>query len=112
TPTFGPCRRLDFELEVGFIVGVENRLGEPIPVERAEEHIFGLLLVNDWSARDIQRWEAVPLGPFNAKIFATSVSPWIVTLDALAPFRTEGPPQDPEPLPYLRHSGRATFDIA
>ncbi|HEX7045195.1 MAG TPA: fumarylacetoacetase [Burkholderiales bacterium] len=110
-PTFGPCRRLDFELEVGFIVGLENRLGEPVPVERAEEHIFGLLLVNDWSARDIQRWEAAPLGPFNAKIFATSVSPWIVTLDALAPFRTEGPRQDPEPLPYLRQSGKTTFDI-
>src|SRR6202790_1324609 len=99
-PTFGPSRSLDFELEVGCFVGPGNPLGQPIPVSRAAEHVFGLVLVNDWSARDIQKWEYVPLGPFLAKNFATSISPWVVTFDALEPFRTAGPPQDPEPLPY------------
>ena len=110
-PIFGACRKLDIELETGFIVGVPNALGEPIPCEQAEQHIFGMVLLNDWSARDLQAWEYVPLGPFNAKTFATSISPWIVTMDALEPFRTAQPAQSPEPLPYLRHTGDHAFDI-
>jgi len=111
-PTFGPSRLLDFELEMAFFVGGPgNPLGEPIPVESAEDHIFGLALCNDWSARDIQKWEYVPLGPFLSKNFATSISPWIVTLEALEPFRCQGPGQDPEPLAYLRAGGERTFDI-
>jgi len=110
-PTFGPSRLLDIELEMGFFTGPANPLGEPIPIDRAVDHIFGMALVNDWSARDIQRWEYVPLGPFLGKSFATSVSPWVVTLDALAPFRVDGPQQDPQPLPYLRQSGKAAYDI-
>lgn len=110
-PVYGPSRLLDFELETGFFVGPGNPLGHPIPISEASEHIFGLVLVNDWSARDIQKWEYVPLGPFLGKNFATSISPWVVTLDALEPFRTEGPVQDPEPLPYLQTSGRQTYDI-
>lgn len=110
-PTFGPCRKLDFELETAFIVGGGNPLGEPIPVADAERRIFGMVLLNDWSARDIQQWESAPLGPFNSKSFATSISPWIVTLEALAPFRAEGPRQEPEPLAYLRHAGPRAFDI-
>jgi fumarylacetoacetase len=110
-PSFGPSRSLDFELEVGFFVGPGNRLGEPIPIAQAPEHIFGLVLVNDWSARDIQRWEYVPLGPFLAKNFGTTISPWVVTLDALEPFRTAGPVQDPPPLPYLRSPGDWAFDL-
>jgi len=107
-PQFGPSRRLDYEMEVGAYIGHGNRLGEPIAVASAEEHIFGLCIVNDWSARDIQTWEYQPLGPFLAKSFATSVSPWVVSLDALEPFRVpafaraEG---DPEPLPYLQPGG-------
>ncbi len=101
-PEFGPSRRLDIELEMGFVTGPGNRLGEPIAASDAAEHIFGLVLVNDWSARDIQAWEYQPLGPFLGKSFATTVSPWIVTLDALEPFRVEGPEQDPKPLEYLR----------
>ncbi len=103
-PTFSPSRLLDYELEVGFFVGVANELGEPIPIDDAEDHIFGLCLVNDWSARDLQKWEYQPLGPFLAKSFATTVSPWVVTLEALAPFRTpafQRDPGDPRPLPYL-----------
>jgi fumarylacetoacetase len=110
-PVFGPSRKLDIELETGFIIGKGNALGQPVPCEKAEEHIFGMVLLNDWSARDIQAWEYVPLGPFNAKTFATSISPWIVTLDALEPFRIMQPEQDPEPLPYLRHAGAHGFDI-
>ncbi len=110
-PTFGPSTRLDFELEVGFLTGLGNERGRPIPVGEAEGHIFGLCLVNDWSARDIQAWEYRPLGPFTAKSFATTISPWIVTLDALAPFRVPPPPQDPEPLPYLRSLGDAAIDL-
>lgn len=110
-PTFGPCRLLDFELEMGFFTGPGNPLGKSIAVDDAEEHIFGLVLVNDWSARDIQRWEYVPLGPFLAKSFATTISPWVVPLDALEPFRVGGPAQDPEPLPYLRRMRPSTFDI-
>jgi fumarylacetoacetase len=111
TPVFGPCKLMDFELEMGFFVGTRNRQGEPVLVDNATENIFGLVLVNDWSARDIQKWEYQPLGPFTAKNFATSISPWIVTLDALAPFRCDSPDQDPEPLPYLRESDRGTYDI-
>lgn len=102
-PRFGPTQRLDFELEAGFFFGgPANALGTPIPIERAEEHIFGLVLVNDWSARDIQAWEYQPLGPFLSKNFATSISPWIVSLDALEPFRRRPSPQEPAPLAYLR----------
>jgi fumarylacetoacetase len=103
-PCFAPVRRLDYELEVGMLVGVGNEMGEPIPIAQAGDHIFGLCLVNDWSARDIQAWEYQPLGPFLAKSFATSISPWIVTAEALAPFRTAAAPRaagDPQPLPYL-----------
>jgi len=110
-PIFEACKLLDFELEMGFLTGPGNKLGEPIPVNRAHEHIFGILLVNDWSARDIQKWEYQPLGPFLAKNWATSVSPWIVTLTALEPFRIPGPKQEPEPLPYLKSKGNWTFDI-
>ncbi len=110
-PTYGPTRALDFELEIGFITGSGNVLGEPIQVDDAHRHIFGLVLVNDWSARDLQAWEYQPLGPFLGKSFATTISPWIVPLDALAPFRVPAPPQDPEPLPYLRPRRRLAFDI-
>ncbi|MDX1662598.1 MAG: fumarylacetoacetase [Candidatus Promineifilaceae bacterium] len=110
-PHFGPTEKLDFELEVGAFVGPGNRLGERVPVEEAERHIFGLVLVNDWSARDIQAWEYRPLGPFLGKSFATTVSPWVVPLAALEPFRVDGPPQSPEPLPYLRHEEPCAFDI-
>ena len=110
-PQYGPSRLLDFELEMGFFVGPGNRLGEPVPVEEAEEHIFGLVLVNDWSARDIQKWEYVPLGPFLGKSFATTISPWVVTLEALEPFRTAGPPPEKELLPYLQEDGPSAFDI-
>lgn len=111
-PIFGPTQKLDFELETAFVVGTGNALGESIAVDTAEEHIFGLVLLNDWSARDLQQWEYQPLGPFNSKSFASSISPWIVTLDALEPFRTPGPPQDPAPLAYLRERQRRGFDIA
>ena len=110
-PSFGPTRRLDFELEVGFVTGPSNERGRPIPPPRAREHVFGLVLVNDWSARDIQRWEYVPLGPFLGKSFATTVSPWVVSLDALEPFRVPGPVQDPPPLDHLRLDEPWAFDI-
>src|SRR5262249_31690510 len=110
-PTFGPSRSVDFELEMAFFVGPGNRLGEPIPIGRAAEHISRMVLLNDWSAGDIQKWESVPLGPFLAKNFGTSISPWVVPLDALEPFRTAGPVQDPEPLPYLRSPGDWAFNI-
>jgi fumarylacetoacetase len=111
TPVFGPSRSIDFELEMGFITTDANIMGENIPVHEAEDYIFGMVLLNDWSARDIQKWEYVPLGPFLAKNFATSISPWIVTMDALEPFRTKGPKQDPTPLPYLQQKGKYAFDI-
>jgi fumarylacetoacetase len=110
-PTFGPTRSFDYELEMAFLVGPSNPLGEPVPIDRAFDHIFGLVLMNDWSARDIQAWEYQPLGPFLAKNFATSISPWVVTLEALEPFRKPLPPQDPEPLPYLRTKNDFTCDI-
>ncbi|MHB8512706.1 MAG: fumarylacetoacetase [Actinomycetota bacterium] len=107
---FGPCEKLDFELEIGFISAVPNKLGDPVSVEQARDHIFGVVLVNDWSARDIQSWEYQPLGPFLGKSFATSISAWVVPLAALDPFKLEAPVQDPEPLPYLRPQGHV-FDI-
>jgi fumarylacetoacetase len=108
---FGPSRAMDFELEMGFFVGTESALGAPIPIERAAEHIFGMVLVNDWSARDIQKWEYVPLGPFLSKSFATSISPWVVTMDALAEFQRPLGTQDPEVLPYLRWADDCSYDI-
>lgn len=110
-PVFGPSQRVDFELETAFITTDANLMGEPIPIEEAEDYIFGMVLFNDWSARDIQKWEYVPLGPFLAKNFASSISPWIVTMDALEPFRVKGPKQDPQPLPYLQQEGAHAFDI-
>ncbi len=110
-PTFGPSRSVDFELELGSLIGPGNALGSSISTTDAAEHVFGMVLVNDWSARDIQKWEYQPLGPFLAKNFATSISPWVVTLDALEPFRVAGPKQDPEPLPYLQCDGPAGYDI-
>jgi fumarylacetoacetase len=111
-PAYGPSRLMDFELEMGFFVGPGNRLGEPIPIADAPDHIFGMVLVNDWSARDIQAWEYVPLGPFLGKNFATSISPWVVTMDALEPFRCAGPAQtDPQPLPYLVSPDHRAYDI-
>ena len=103
-PSFGPSKLLDYELEVGFFVGAGNSLGQPIPIDQAEEHLFGFCLVNDWSARDLQKWEYQPLGPFLAKSFLTTLSPWVVTMEALAPYRIpafERPAEDPQPLPHL-----------
>jgi fumarylacetoacetase len=111
TPVFGPSRLVDFELETAFITTDVNVMGENIPINEAEDYIFGMVLLNDWSARDIQRWEYEPLGPFLSKNFATSISPWIITLDALEPFRSKGPKQDPAPLPYLQQKGKNNFDI-
>ena len=112
-PVFGPSKSLDMELEMAFITTAANDLGKQISVDEAEEHIFGMVLLNDWSARDIQKWEYVPLGPFLGKNFATTISPWIVTLDALEPFRCESPKQDVDLLPYLQHQQRTdnSFDI-
>lgn len=111
-PIFSACKRLDFELETAFVVGKGNNIGQPIAVDNAFEHIFGMVLLNDWSARDIQKWEYVPLGPFNAKTFASEVSPWIVTMDALAPFKTPCPTQEPKPLAYLNEKDTdSSFDI-
>ena len=110
-PIFAPCKKLDFELETAFIIGTGNALGEPISLANAEDHIFGMVLMNDWSARDIQQWEYVPLGPFNAKTFGTSISPWIVTMEALEPFRLPGPSQEPTPLPYLQQVDSNNYNI-
>ena len=111
-PIFGPSKAVDFELEMAFITTDANVLGDSISVDEAENYIFGLVLFNDWSARDIQRWEYVPLGPFLGKSFASSISPWIVTLDALEPFKVDTPKQNPEPLEYLRSSGKKSYDIS
>jgi len=108
---FGPTKQLDFELEMAFIIGKETKLGESVSTKDAEEYIFGMTLFNDWSARDIQAWEYVPLGPFLGKNFCSSASPWVVTMDALEPFRVTGPKQDPEVLPYLQYSGNKNYDI-
>jgi len=111
-PDFGPTRLLDIEVEVGFVTGPANALGTGIVTGDARDHVFGLCIVDDWSARDIQAWEYVPLGPFLGKSFATTVSPWIVTLDALEPFRVAGPAQEPAPLAYLRTVEAWNYDIA
>jgi fumarylacetoacetase len=111
TPTWSDCKRLDFELEMGAYIGASNELGHPIKVSKAADHIFGLCLLNDWSARDIQVWEYVPLGPFNAKNFASTVSPWVITTEALAPFKVDLPTQDPEPLPYLKEEQPYSYDV-
>jgi fumarylacetoacetase len=110
-PVFGTCKALDFELEMAFFVGPGNELGEPIRCSTAHEHIFGMVLMNDWSARDIQKWEYVPLGPFTAKNFCTTISPWVVTMDALEPFLCNSVEQDPKPFDYLRHDDAYSFDI-
>ena len=110
-PVFGPSRRLDVEVEVGFVVGVPSSLGEPVPTSAFADHVFGVVLVNDWSARDVQAWEYQPLGPFLAKSFATSVSPWVVPLAALEAARVAGPAQDPPPLPYLAPDGPWGLDL-
>lgn len=110
-PVFGPSKQLDFELEMAFVIGKESVLGESISTENAEDYIFGLMLFNDWSARDIQKWEYVPLGPFLAKNFASTLSPWIITLEALEQFRIDGPEQNPEVLPYLQFSGQKNYNI-
>lgn len=110
-PVFQPCARLDFELEMAFIIGKNNQLSNAVSTDAAEDHIFGMVLFNDWSARDIQKWEYVPLGPFLGKNFASSISPWIVTLEALEPFRVQGPEQTPAVLPYLAYEGKRNYDI-
>jgi fumarylacetoacetase len=110
-PSFGPCKRLDFELEMGAVVGQASAMGEMLTEAQAEAMIFGFVLLNDWSARDIQQWEYVPLGPFQAKAFATSISPWVVTREALEPFRIQGPAQDPAPLPYLQQARPNNYDL-
>ncbi len=110
-PTFGPCKLLDFELETAYIIGKSTKLGETISTEKADDYIFGMVLFNDWSARDIQTWEYVPLGPFLSKNFASTISPWIVTLDALEPYRAEGYIQDPKVFPYLEYKGNKNVDI-
>ncbi len=110
-PGFGPCKRLDFELEMGAVIGQPSPMGEMLTGKQAEEMIFGFVILNDWSARDIQQWEYVPLGPFQAKAFATSISPWIVTREALEPFRLQGPVQDPVPLPYLQQTQPNNYDL-
>lgn len=110
-PSFGPSRSVDFELEMGFVIGKETELGASVSTKAAQDYIFGLVLFNDWSARDLQKWEYVPLGPFLAKNFGSIVSPWIVTLEALEPFKVESPKQDPEVLPYLKFEGAKNYDI-
>jgi fumarylacetoacetase len=110
-PVFGPSKLVDFELEMAFITTDANVLGEPVPIDEAEDYIFGMVLFNDWSARDIQKWEYVPLGPFLAKNFASTISPWIVTMDALEPFKTESCEQSPAPMKYLQQKDKHTFDI-
>jgi fumarylacetoacetase len=110
-PSFGACKRLDFELEMGVVIGQPSPMGEMLGETRAADMIFGFVLLNDWSARDIQQWEYVPLGPFQAKAFATSISPWVVTREALEPFRVHGPGQDPAPLPYLQQAQPNNYDL-
>jgi fumarylacetoacetase len=111
-PIYSPSRRMDFELEMAFIVGKDSELGEPVGIHDAMDHIFGMVLFNDWSARDIQKWEYVPLGPFLGKSFASSISPWVVTMEALNPFLVDGPVQDPKVLSYLKQEGPCNYDIA
>jgi len=111
-PTFGPSKRLDFELEMGTVIGQPSKMGEMLTEQQAEDMIFGFTLLNDWSARDIQAWEYVPLGPFQGKAFGTSISPWVVTREALEPFRLRGPAQEPVPLQYLQQKGANNYDLA
>jgi fumarylacetoacetase len=110
-PSFGPCKRLDFELEMGVVIGQPSPMGGMLTEAQAEAMIFGFVLLNDWSARDIQQWEYVPLGPFQGKAFATSISPWVVTREALEPFRVAGPLQEPLPLPYLQQRNAQNYDL-
>jgi fumarylacetoacetase len=110
-PSFGPSKSLDFELEIAFITGKATQMGDSISTAQADDYIFGLVLFNDWSARDLQRWEYVPLGPFLAKNFGSTVSPWVVTLEALEPYKEQGPLQEPAVLPYLQYEGRKNYDI-
>ncbi|XP_003703207.1 fumarylacetoacetate hydrolase [Megachile rotundata] len=111
-PAFGPSRSMDFELEVAFFVGgPPTKVGDPVPISETYDHIFGFVTMNDWSARDIQKWEYVPLGPFGAKNLGTTISPWVVTMEALKPFEVDNFPQDPVPFPYLQHSEPCNFDI-
>lgn len=110
-PVFGPSKLLDYELEMGFVIGKPTALGDSVSIGDAEDYIFGLILFNDWSARDIQSWEYVPLGPFLGKNFASTISPWVITLEALEPFRVTGPKQEPEVLPYLQFEGDKNYDI-
>lgn len=111
-PVFGPCRLLDFELEMAFFVGgPPTKLGERVTAANAIDHIFGFSIMNDWSARDIQKWEYIPLGPFTAKNMGTTISPWVVSVEALEPFLLDNFPQDPQPFPYLRHDQKFNFDI-
>ncbi|XP_063226337.1 fumarylacetoacetase isoform X2 [Bacillus rossius redtenbacheri] len=111
-PVFGPCRLMDFELEVAFFVGgPPTSLGQPVPISQAQDHIFGMVLMNDWSARDIQKWEYVPLGPFLSKSLGTTISPWVVSMEALLPFAVDNMEQDPRPFPYLRHDDKFNFNI-
>ena len=110
-PIFGPCKQLDFELEMAFIINKNTEMGENIPVSEAEDAIFGFVVFNDWSARDIQSWEYVPLGPFLGKNFGSSISPWVVTLEALEPFRMTSPTQEPEVLDYLKFEGKKNYDV-
>jgi|TARA_B110000263_G_scaffold214857_1_gene199556 fumarylacetoacetase len=110
-PAFGDCNKMDFELEMGILIGSGNILSEPISVDDAKDHVFGFTLVNDWSARDIQAWEYIPLGPFLAKNFATSISPWIITMEALEPFKCKSPEQDPKPFDYLNNKKDCNYDI-
>ena len=110
-PSFGPTKQLDFELEMAFVIGKSTKNGDSVTTVEAEDYIFGLMLFNDWSARDIQAWEYVPLGPFLAKNFASTLSPWVITLDALEPFKVAGPEQDPKVLPYLEYQGEKNYDV-
>ncbi len=111
-PVYGPSKRVDFELEMGFIIGKQTQLGETIATKDAEDYIFGKVILNDWSARDVQKWEYVPLGPFLAKNFGSTISPWVVTMEALAPFKVAGPKQEPKVLPYLEATTGGNIDIA
>ncbi len=111
-PLYGPSQRMDFELEMGFIIGKQTKLGQSLSTAEAEDYIFGMVLFNDWSARDIQKWEYVPLGPFMGKNFASSISPWIVPLEALEQARVNGPEQDPQVLPYLNFEGKKNYNIS
>lgn len=110
-PSFSECKRLDFEAEIGAVVGKNSDIGKPVKVSEAGEYVFGYVLLNDWSARDIQGWEYIPLGPFTAKNFATTISPWIVTTEALTPFRVSLPEQIPRPLPYLFQENLSSYDL-